>query len=61
MIKVNVEVDNKSWRKRIKNPKIYLNKRLKFYDTYYSSKSIEHDIGYFILNNKEKRQVIIMS
>jgi len=29
MIKVNVEVDNKSWRKKIKNPKIYFNKRLK--------------------------------
>ena len=32
---------------------LYLNKRIKFYDTYYSSKSIEHDIGYFILNNNK--------
>ena len=29
MIKVNVEVDNKSWHKKIKNPKRYLNKKLK--------------------------------
>ena len=29
MIKVNVEVDNKSWHKKIKNPKSYLNKKLK--------------------------------
>ena len=29
MIKVNVEVNNKSWHKKIKNPKIYFNKKLK--------------------------------
>ena len=29
MIKVNVEVDNKSWYKKIKNPKKYFNKKLK--------------------------------
>ena len=29
MIKVNVEVDNKSWRKKIKNPKKYFSKKLK--------------------------------
>ena len=29
MIKVNVEVNNKSWHKKIKNPKKYLNKKVK--------------------------------
>ena len=29
MIKINVEVDNKSWHKKIKNPKRYFNKKLK--------------------------------
>ena len=29
MIKVNVEVNNKSWKKKIKNPKKYFNKKLK--------------------------------
>ena len=29
MIKVNVEINNKSWHKKIKNPKQYLNKKLK--------------------------------
>ena len=29
MIKVNVEINNHSWRKKIKNPKKYLNKKLK--------------------------------
>ena len=29
MIKVNVEVDKKSWHKKIKNPKRYFNKKLK--------------------------------
>jgi len=29
MIKVNVEVDNKSWHKKIKNPKKYFSKKLK--------------------------------
>ena len=29
MIKVNVEVDNKSWHKKIKNPKKYFRKKLK--------------------------------
>ena len=29
MITVNVEVNNKSWHKKIKNPKKYLNKKLK--------------------------------
>ena len=29
MIKINVEVDNKSWHKKIKNPKKYFNKKLK--------------------------------
>ena len=29
MIKVNVEVKNKSWHKKIKNPKRYFNKKLK--------------------------------
>jgi len=29
MIKVNVEVDSKSWHKKIKNPKEYFNKKLK--------------------------------
>ena len=29
MIKVNVEVNNKSWHKRIKNPKKYFRKKLK--------------------------------
>ena len=29
MIKVNVEVDKKSWHKKIKNPKKYFNKKLK--------------------------------
>ena len=29
MIKVNVEIDNKSWNKKIKNPKKYFLKKLK--------------------------------
>ncbi len=29
MITVNVEINNKSWHKRIKKPKIYFNKKLK--------------------------------
>ena len=29
MIRVNVEVNNKSWHKKIKNPKKYFNKKLK--------------------------------
>ena len=29
MIRVNVEVNNKSWKKKIKNPKKYFNKKLK--------------------------------
>ena len=29
MIKVNVEVNNKSWHKKITNPKKYFNKKLK--------------------------------
>ena len=29
MIKVNVEVNSKSWHKKIKNPKRYFNKKLK--------------------------------
>ena len=29
MIKVNVEENNKSWKRKIKNPKIYFNKKLK--------------------------------
>ena len=29
MIKVNVEIENKSWHKKIKNPKKYFNKKLK--------------------------------
>jgi len=29
MIKINVEIDNKSWHQKIKNPKKYFNKKLK--------------------------------
>ena len=29
MIKVNVEINNKSWHRQIKNPKNYFNKKLK--------------------------------
>ena len=29
MIKINVEINNKSWHKKIKNPKKYLSKKLK--------------------------------
>ncbi len=29
MIKINVEIDNNSWRKKIKNPKKYFNQKLK--------------------------------
>ena len=29
MIKVNVEINNKSWHKKIKNPKRYFSKKLK--------------------------------
>ena len=29
MITVNVEINNKSWHKKIKKPKIYFNKKLK--------------------------------
>ena len=29
MIKVNVEINNKSWHKQIKNPKKYFNEKLK--------------------------------
>ncbi len=29
MIKVNIEVNNKSWNKKLKNPKDYFNKKLK--------------------------------
>jgi len=29
MIKVNVEINNKSWHKKIKNPKKYLNQKIK--------------------------------
>ena len=32
---------------------LYLNKRIKFYKTYYSPKSIKHDIGAFILENNK--------
>ena len=32
---------------------LYLNKRIKFYKTYYSPKSIKHDIGSFILDNNK--------
>jgi len=29
MIKVNVEINKKSWQKKIKNPKKYINSKLK--------------------------------
>ena len=29
MIRINVEINNKSWQKKIKNPKKYFNKKLK--------------------------------
>ena len=29
MIKVNVEINNKSWHKKVKNPKKYLSEKLK--------------------------------
>ena len=47
MIRVNVEVDNKSWHKKIKNPKNYLKKKLKKFSKnikFFKSKNITFTI-----------------
>jgi len=47
MIRVNVEVDNKSWHRKIKNPKNYLNKKLKKFSKnikFFKSKNITFTI-----------------
>ena len=47
MIKVNVKVDNKSWHRKIKNPKNYLKKKLKKFSKnikFFKSKNITFTI-----------------
>ncbi len=47
MIRVNVEVDNKSWHRKIKNPKNYLKKKLKKFSKnikFFKSKNITFTI-----------------
>jgi len=42
MIKVNVEINNKFWHKKIKYPKKYFNKKLeKIFDLNYHTKNID--------------------
>ena len=44
MIKVNVEINNKSWHKKIKNPKKYFNQKLKKISKMFKNKNMTFTI-----------------
>jgi len=58
MIKVNVEIQNKSWHKKIKNTKIYFNKRLKIISKiikFFKKKNVTFTI--LLTNSKKMKQL----
>ena len=57
MIKVNVEINNRSWRKEIKNPKKYFSEKLKKINLQ-ESKLVMHQHRYFFKTTKRKKNKI---
>jgi len=54
MIKANVEIDNKSWHKKIKNPKKYFNKKLKIISKMFNLFKNKNIIFTILLTNSLK-------
>ena len=57
MIKVNVEINNRSWRKEIKNPKKYFSEKLKKINLQVS-KLVKQQNRYFFKTTKRKKNKI---
>jgi len=57
MIKVNVEINNRSWRKEIKNPKKYFSEKLKKINLKVS-KLVMNQHRYFFKTTKRKKNKI---
>ena len=55
MIKVNVEINNRSWRKEIKNPKKYFSEKLKKINLQVS-KLVKQQHRYFFKGNTKRRK-----
>ena len=57
MIKVNVKINNRSWRKEIKNPKKYFSEKLKKINLQIS-KLVKQQYGYFFKTTKRRKNKI---
>ena len=57
MIKANVISGHLDWRKKIKNPNIYLNKRLKILSEAPSFKRKNHEFSLLLTNNKKMKNL----
>ena len=57
MIKANVISGHLDWRKNIKNPNIYLNKRLKILSEAPSFKRKNHEFSLLLTNNKKMKNL----
>jgi probable rRNA maturation factor len=57
MIKVNVKINNRSWRKEIKNPKKYFSEKLKKINLQIS-KLVKQQHGYFFKTTKRRKNKI---
>ena len=57
MIKANVISDNYNWKKIIKNPNDYLNKRLKIISKAPFFKSKNHEFSILLTNNKKMKNL----
>ena len=57
MIKANVISDHSNWSKIIKNPNVYLNKRLKILSKKPFFKSKNHEFSILLTNNKKMKNL----
>ena len=58
MIKANVIVDFSKWKKKIKNPKKYLKKKLAHLKKISSFKNKNHEFSILLTNNQKMKKLL---
>ena len=57
MIKANVILDNSIWKRKIKNPKKYIKKKLKILSKIYSVKKKKQEFNLLLTNNRKMKNL----
>ena len=57
MIKANVVIDYKNWKNKIKNPNLYIKKKLKKLSKIYPFKNKNYEFSLFLTNNIKMKKL----